>query len=386
VTGERKVKQRALTVIAPVRPGATQDLRAVLANIGKRLDSDPDLRFRESPSTHFARFVLVTDSGPEDRLVFTSTHDGSWREYLQELVRTTGRGMDTIWQFCSPYRPGDALRMESWTRFVKAHQQREQMFFAAYPGVSTYAVMNNARLRAALEQLLENASPNTLQTLSSLLSADMHVQRKRRTADTKTPAWAGRLIEHLVGIDQSPGNPNTRMRSAPPVTMLEDHGAHNALTIVAPIKNSWWPRLFLHLLLGIGHLTVRRAWGSLSGITSIHFARWLILDRKGTLLFESNYDGNWESYIDEFVDVSSSGLNGIWANCVGFPPRGCRDLESLKDVIRRHQHPVPLFYSAYPMLTVKNILADNSLSVALHALLNSGDIAQVLAGSYETVL
>lgn len=386
MTAERSVKQRALTVIAPVRSGATQDLRAVLANVGGRLESDPDLRFRDSPSTHFARFVLVADSGPQDRLVFTSTYDGSQSEYLQELVQATGRGMDTIWQFCSPYRQGDALQTGSWARFVKEHRQREQMFFVSYPGISARAVITNAQLRVALEHILENASPHALQTLSNLLSVDMSTYGKRRRADAKTPAWVGRLIERLVGIDQSPGNPNTSVRSSHAVTTLEDHAIHNPLTIVAPIKESWWSRLLLRFVLGIGRLTVRRAWGSLSGITSIHFARWLILDRNNTLLFESNYDGSWESYIDEFVDVSSTGLNGIWANCVGFPPRGCRDLESVKDVIRKHQHPVPIFYSASPALTVKNILADNSIGLALRALLNSGDIAQVLAGSYDTVL
>src|SRR3712207_8144952 len=39
-----------------------------------------------------------------------------------------------------------------------------------------------------------------------------------------------------------------------------------------------------------------------------------IVDRGKYLLFESNYDGTWENYIDDFVDYASAGMNAIWGN------------------------------------------------------------------------
>ena len=79
------------------------------------------------------------------------------------------------------------------------------------------------------------------------------------------------------------------------------------------------------------------------------------------MLFESVYDGSWESYIDDFVDHAASGMDAIWANCIGYPKGGSRDIEYFKQLIRNHQHPAQVFYSAYPNQTVKNIASDKAL-------------------------
>src|SRR5262249_30863844 len=100
--------------------------------------------------------------------------------------------------------------------------------------------------------------------------------------------------------------------------------------------------------------------GDLGGITSIHYARWMILDDR-RLLFFSNFDGSWESYLGEFVDQASSGLTSVWSNTVGFPPArwllgaGARDEERFKNWTRTHQIETQVWYSAYPKLSVQNI-------------------------------
>jgi hypothetical protein len=353
--------------------------------MGSSLNTHPDLRFRDSPSTHFARFVLVADEARGDRLVFTSNYDGSAAGYAEELLKTTGRAMDQIWSLCSGYHPGDALQLDSWSQFIKTHRYKEQMFFVSHPGVSSATVRRNATLRSVLEQILDGTNPALFHKLATLLSANVR-DRSASLGNAKIPVWIGRALEWLVGIDAGHSNPNTILRNPPHVSMLEDAGTHNALTVVAPIKRGLLPRLILRLVLFAGALSVQKAWGSLSGITSIHFARWMILDGGRTLLFESNYNGSWESYIDEFVDVSSAGLNAIWANCIGFPARGCRDIESFKDVIRKHQHPALMFYCAYPASTVKNVIADHCIGRAFKSFLDSGDASQVLAGSCETMV
>src|SRR6185312_16315306 len=101
--------------------------------------------------------------------------------------------------------------------------------------------------------------------------------------------------------------------------------------------------------------------GSISGLATIHFARWVIIDNGANLLFESNYDGNWEQYIGDFVDKISGGMDAIWGNCVGYPSHGSKDIQGFKQAIIDHQVKAQVFYSAYPRDSVKNVR--NSIEV-----------------------
>jgi hypothetical protein len=371
------VQQRALTVIASVNPGALDGLQKLLTEMA----ADPDaygLRLRDSPSTHFARFVLINYGGA-NRLLFTSNYDGDEASYLTELAKACGQAMDTIWAHCSTYKPGDALDETRWAGFVKQHAHPENTFFVSLPGLTTQGILRSAQIRAAIERLLDEVDPSVLNVLNDTLQ--IHGQGPQPTSGKKSE-WLNRLMEWAVGIDNSMVNPNTVLQNQMSVSRFEDQTLHNALTIVAPLKSSLWSHFVIRAVLGVGRYAVKGAWGSLSGVTSIHFARWIIID-SNTLLFESNFDGSWESYIDSFVDVSSAGLNGIWGNCVGYPKRGCRDIESFKEVIRKHQHPALIFYSAYPDLTVKNIIANHTIATAFNAFVNTGNTTQILAGSYE---
>ena len=76
----------------------------------------------------------------------------------------------------------------------------------------------------------------------------------------------------------------------------------------------------------------------------------------------SDYDGSWESYIDEFAEMILSGLDAIWNTAIGFPPDGARDLPAFKRFLRSHQVPAEIFFSAYPDETVLNIVNDRALA------------------------
>jgi len=96
--------------------------------------------------------------------------------------------------------------------------------------------------------------------------------------------------------------------------------------------------------------------GSLIGISTIHFVRWLVIDDGRRLMMVSDYDGSWESYIDEFAEMILSGLDAIWETSLAYPPDGARDLPAFKWFLRSHQVPAEVFFSAYPSETVLNIV------------------------------
>ena len=86
--------------------------------------------------------------------------------------------------------------------------------------------------------------------------------------------------------------------------------------------------------------------------------------RRHRLLFFSNYDGSWESYLGEFIDRAACGLTAVWSNTVGFPRTcrllgaGARDEEAFKQWTRRHQILTQVWWSGVPDSTVQNIRDD----------------------------
>jgi hypothetical protein len=93
-------------------------------------------------------------------------------------------------------------------------------------------------------------------------------------------------------------------------------------------------------------------------IGTIHFARWVIIDNNTRLLFDSNFDGTWDQYLDDFVDHEPlrAGLDRIWGCCEGYPEKGAVDRPAFKEWVRSHQTKAELFYSAYPNNTRKDVI------------------------------
>ena len=60
--------------------------------------------------------------------------------------------------------------------------------------------------------------------------------------------------------------------------------------------------------------------GYLGSMRTIHFAHWALVSNGSRLMFFSNFDGSWESYLDDFIEKAHGGLTLAWGGGVGFPP------------------------------------------------------------------
>jgi deferrochelatase/peroxidase EfeB len=107
--------------------------------------------------------------------------------------------------------------------------------------------------------------------------------------------------------------------------------------------------------------------GFLSGIGTIHFARWVTAPKNPDLIFLSNYDASWESYLEDFITRAHNGLTAVWSNSIGFPrtenllTKGATDGERFKRYARHSMIPTRFWYSAYPNLTTTNIRSNTEL-------------------------
>ncbi len=159
--------------------------------------------------------------------------------------------------------------------------------------------------------------------------------------------------------------PDTRAPSATAVGEImarENRRAQNHLAAVSTMKPGILRRLVLRFVLwSIDVATRYYRRGTLRGIGTIHFARWILLPKTDKLLFFSNYSGSWESYLEDFILKAHDGLTGVWSNTEGFPPTenlvygGAKHGDQFKSWGRRQQHPTRFWYSAYPDLTTERV-------------------------------
>jgi hypothetical protein len=296
--------------------------------------------------------------------------------------------MDKVWAACEGYAPGTAMNAAALLRFFQKHSLKSQAFYVASQGATVTEITHSVALRESLDNLLDQvASSKDRDKLAQLIAP-----REPAAAPSTNRLLAmlgtalGRLAEWLAGIR---AGAITRYESAvAPTELLEIEDrrglVQNQMTVVSAIKPTAWPRVFTRLAFILVAAQASRSKGSLSGLTTIHFARWVIIDDGDYLLFESNYDGSWENYIDDFVDFASTGMNVIWGTAVDFPKGGARDIEAFKQIIRRYQVVTQVFYSAYPESTVRNNLNDLDLSRAIRKCCQDEGVRRFVTGTYGT--
>ena len=105
------------------------------------------------------------------------------------------------------------------------------------------------------------------------------------------------------------------------VAAQEDHQAQNQLSMQLDIKDGWLRYFLIHTVYSVGHYLVRHYWnkGRLAGIPSIHFARFFIDKKNRRMVFFSNYDGSWESYLSDFLTTGAIAVVPIWTHCKDCP-------------------------------------------------------------------
>ena len=145
------------------------------------------------------------------------------------------------------------------------------------------------------------------------------------------------------------------------------HGVARALTAIGPLGTG--PRYWLMQLAILARRFIapyRKARAAeLRRLSFVDFARWVLIRNlpapDGTsrplkptyMLFESNFNGGFEEYIDAFSDVLTTAMNILFGAAYNFP--GPQPSGPFKDFIRRHDYEAEHFYSAYETTTAPDV-------------------------------
>ena len=153
--------------------------------------------------------------------------------------------------------------------------------------------------------------------------------------------------------------------------MANVEGRATAITVLTPYR--FTGRLLLPIVFWVGR-NVTWTLKKLQLLSFIHYARWAVVKRftdggRGErlhhpyLLFESNFNGTWDQYIDAFSEVVPRRMKGIWGTSYGFP--GPIPVEPFKDYIRANEYAANHYYNAYPGATTTEIISAAKVAAAL---------------------
>ena len=382
---------QTLNVLAPIRAGQEARLREVLRAIGDdikgRTLSAPSIRphidFTRSRQIHFARFAILDDPdrGPmRKRLFYASAYDGGLDDHLAEVVAITS-DMNAIWGRCEDY-----TNEARFSEFIRAHAHEHEALYIAFRDATVERIQQSIaqRREAEVHPPAAQAGPRSASAIERLIRAVPIVfdvwraiarcgfvnvfrgtQRIIASLDRYALFRWSNWITHnhlgpMVSAYSSVDLDNCQRRSADgvPPAFREDVVTQNQLTVITAVREGHVDRVRAVLSAIDSYAKRLSPDGSLIGISTIHFVRWLVIDGGRRLMLVSDYDGSWESYIDEFAEMILSGLEAIWETAEGFPPGGARDLPAFKQFLRGGQVPSEVFFSAYPEETVLNIVDD----------------------------
>ncbi len=403
--------QSTFTVVAEIDPAREAELRRLLAAMNHRPGVfDPDnalVPLGRFDRLHFARFVVLDDPTGRDieayglpateypqSLAFVGDVDGPRATFLDELAERAGPGLRQVFACCRGFDAHNDLR-----RWMESREQRPAAAYGNWRGRTVRQVREEELLRRALSARLDADQPR----LSGLDASEVHrelrafaeaeQQSGRLTLSRQAPTplgWWVRNFLHLAGVPllmlllapmlllylpifafQLRRRERTDPVIAPPVdpewarglAEIEDHDVTNQFNAIGAIKPGRFRRLTIAFLLWAIDYTARHVYnrGHLARVSTIHFARWVFLDGKRRVLFCSNYDGSLESYMDDFINKVGWGLNLVFSNGIGYPRTnwllfgGCKDEQTFKRLLRRHQPPSQVWYRAEPGLSAVDL-------------------------------
>lgn len=170
-------------------------------------------------------------------------------------------------------------------------------------------------------------------------------------------------LRWLERRDSSHDAPPVDERMLREMTRREDRIAQNHMGSIVLVK----PGVLRMALFRAGHrglglvLRAIATDGYLGSMRTVHFAHWSFINNGSRLMFFSNFDHSWDSYLDDFIEKAHGGLTLAWGSGVGFPPTrflvmdGASHGRQFKAWARHSMAVSRFWFSAYKDFTVDQI-------------------------------
>jgi hypothetical protein len=409
------IKQHPLTILSPVKKDKAEILDKRLNVIRENLQQGTEMEFKKVSTLHYGRWVILSRESFRDepavpvgtRLIFSTNFDGDKDDHLTELVTQLTKYIDDIYECCEGY-PGEGARtIENRKSYLKKYSIKTSAFFNGAPGRSVQQIHQEKSLRDHIWNYISNSKWNGQTT-----AAEIHKAIRNDVDSRPEFGWAKQkagvqgikwlniigygllllaaipliivgalylfLFHELWNKKQTLTLSQLDDKKVNKLKEVEDLFPQNQFTQVAVLKPGFIRRLNFQIWMLRTRVLANNVFvhGKLLNIPTIHFARWVLFDNNRHVLFFSNFDGNWQQYLGDFIDQSGWGLTGIFSNTVNFPKTkfmitgGAYDEEHFLAWSRSTQVPTQVWYCPYPDLSIKNINNNTRIRNELYTDLN----------------
>lgn len=342
-------------------------------------------------------------------MCFTTNYDLPLEEHLRQLVQWAGRGLWQIFSMCVNFPISGNYDDNVLLQYLRKNNRKSNTFYVGVGYRSVRQISDENKLRDAIgsfvdnhQQMLENKDP-------------LYVRQriKEFVYSSKDLAWAkippskpslpmkilfyGRLALFISGViiflpliifivliwmivmllhevtEKKAVNDVTRDRIR--ALINRETGIVQAqFSALGNLKPGWFRLTTMSLLLWITNFMAPYLFskGSLSGIPTVHFARWLIINEGKQMIFFSNYDGNSESYLRDFIHIAAKQLTLLFSHSLGYPKtylmvfEGAKNAKEFMEWARSKQVITNVWYSANNNVSVKNIYNNSKIREGLY--------------------
>jgi hypothetical protein len=392
-------RQNPLTLLTPVRKDRLEQLTLILERFKVGLNHGLNERFDKLGTLHYARWFILKEESFRDktafpipvRLVFSSNFDGDEEDHVNGLASVFPEYFDELYECCEGYPEPAARTTESRKNYLLQWRVKTAAFYVGAPGRSLKQIQQEDKLKKHIWYFLNNNKweGKTAVEIQKAIQEEVDSKPEFEWSKQKTGVpgikWFNMIFALLVAIIFLPviliwslyihffherrdmnGKLTLSQIKDSHVKKLEEYEdlfPQNQFTQAVVMKPGIARYITFEAMMLLGR-TLTNNWfvkGELMGIPTIHFARWVLIDKNKHVLFFSNFDGSWQQYLGDFIDKSGWGLTGIFSNTVNFPKTnflftgGAYDEEHFLAWSRSTQLPTQVWYSAYHNLSIKNI-------------------------------
>ncbi|MYM28025.1 hypothetical protein GTP58_06795 [Duganella sp. CY15W] len=188
-------------------------------------------------------------------------------------------------------------------------------------------------------------------------SALQAIRRKIDAVAHDAPHLAKIALEALVRKH----NPDLKGSASSAGRAGKQSGNVSELTAIAPLKPGGAERLRRIFDLTNGNMDGAQR------VSTLHDMRFVFFDNDTRILFATTYDGDWDSYINDFATKIPELMDLLFANIEGWPGI---DSPAVKDFIAGHQIDAAGWFVANPQVTVVDTRRFQRMDKALNAFLD----------------
>ena len=392
--------QHPLTLLTPVKKDRLNDLNLLLEKTRKELHAGTEKVLQNLATVHYARWFILSEKSFRDkvavpipvRLVFSSNYDGDEEKHLYELATVTADYIDQLYDCCEGYPAPGERNTESRKNYLKQWGVKTAAFYPGAPKRTKPQILDEDKLRDYIWAFINKTKWNGQsaveihQAIRKEIDSKPEFDWSKQKAEIPGINWLGMGLTGLVLLillpvviiwillvhffyERREQIGETTLSQLPDENIKrleedEDLCNQNQFTQAVVMKPGFVRGVTFKAMMLFGKVLIKNLFvkGELMGIPTIHFARWVQIDNDKHVLFFSNFDGSWQQYLGDFIDKSGWGLTGIFTNTVNFPKTnflltgGAYDEEHFLAWSRGTQLPTQVWYSAYPHLSIKNVI------------------------------